>query len=117
MATREVWRERLEKWKQSGVTAAEYASRLGVTVARLKWWRWRLGPPTAPKRALARKPAETITKAAKPAISPLTFVEMTEALEGDRLEVVLPSSVRIRVRPGFDSPTLGQLLDVLEAKR
>jgi hypothetical protein len=51
------------------------------------------------------------------AISPLTFVEMTAAPETDRLEVVLASSVRIRVRPGFDSATLGRLLDVLEARR
>jgi hypothetical protein len=39
------------------------------------------------------------------------------AIDTDRLEVVLASSVRIRVRPGFDSTTLGRLLEVLEPKR
>jgi hypothetical protein len=42
---------------------------------------------------------------------------MTAAVDVDRLEVVLPSGVRIRVRPGFDADTLGRLLDVLEARR
>jgi hypothetical protein len=51
------------------------------------------------------------------AITPLTFVEMPAGMEAEPLEVVLPSSVRIRVRPGFDSPTLGRLLDVLESRR
>jgi hypothetical protein len=50
-------------------------------------------------------------------ISPLTFVEMSDPIEGEALEVVLPSRVRIRVRPGFDVATLGRLLDVLEARR
>jgi hypothetical protein len=47
----------------------------------------------------------------------VTFVELSAVLDAEQLEVVLPSSVRVRVRPGFDSPTLAQLLDVLEARQ
>jgi hypothetical protein len=46
----------------------------------------------------------------------LTFVEMTAPIATEALEVVLPTTVRIRVRPGFDDATLGRLLDVLERR-
>lgn len=122
--TREQWSARVTRWKDSGLTAAQYASEIGVSPKSLAWWRWRLASEASasdvPQPALgsgapmplARRMPRTATT-----ISPLTFVEMTAAVETDRLEVVLPSAVRIRVRPGFDSPTLGRLLDVLEARR
>jgi transposase len=118
-STRETWAARVARWKDSGLTAAEYASKLGVKAHTLKWWRWRLdakAPTGRAKRALVRRSAEPIGKPA-PMASPLTFVEMTAAVDTDRLEVVLASSVRISVRPGFDGATLGRLLDVLEARR
>jgi hypothetical protein len=114
-ATREKWAARVEEWKQSGKSAVEYAAEIGVRAGTLKWWRWRLSAPAEPQRALVRGAASPLAKVT-PAISPITFVEMTAAIDGDRLEVVLPSSTRIRVRPGFDSATLAQLLDVLEAR-
>src|SRR5579859_6756623 len=118
-STREEWAARVTRWKDSGLTAAEFASELGISARSLSWWSWRLASKTRsspPKRALVRRPPESIGRTQTPrAISPLTFVEMTATPETDRLEVVLPSSVRIRVHPGFDSATLGRLLDVLEA--
>lgn len=118
-ATREEWAARVTKWKTSGASAAAFAREHGLNVRSLKWWAWRLssskarGPST--KRALARRGPTTVTKAT--ILSPLTFVEMTAPIDVEPLEVVLPSSVRIRVRPGFDAPTLGRVLDVLEARR
>ena len=121
-STREEWAARVARWKDSGLTAAEYASEVGISARSLAWWKWRLGSKTradAAGRVLARRAPEAraTTAAATPPISPLTFVEMTATLEADRLEVVLPSSLRVRVRPGFDGATLGRLLDVLEARR
>jgi hypothetical protein len=121
-STREEWAARVTRWKESGLTAAQFASEIGVKPGTLKWWSWQLHAKTAssaPTRALAKRAAAPITKTTKTAttITPLTFVEMTAAIETDRLEVVLPSSVRIRVRPGFDSTTLSRLLDVLEPRR
>ncbi len=51
------------------------------------------------------------------AVTPLTFVEMTAPVVSDALEVILPTSVRVCVRPGFDDATLARLLDVLERRR
>jgi hypothetical protein len=93
----------------------------GVNPRSLMWWKWRFAAKVrssrSPKPALARRDAEARTKATSTTISPLTFVEMTGRMESEPLEVVLASSVRIRVRPGFDVATLGRLLDVLEARR
>lgn len=119
-AKRETWAARVERWKDSGLSAAEFATELGISPHTLKWWKWRLAAKTAPssaKRALARRTPESITKKPAPEISPLTFVEMTAAFVGDPLEVVLPSTVRIRVPRGFDGTTLVRLLDVLEPRR
>jgi hypothetical protein len=44
----------------------------------------------------------------------LTFVEMASAVAPESLEVVLASSVRIRVPSTFDASALARLLDVLE---
>jgi hypothetical protein len=113
-STREEWAARIARWKDSGLTAAEFASEIGVRARTLSWWKWRLSSKTQESPKGARRVAGSLGKATR--ISPLTFVEMT-AIDTDRLEVVLASSVRIRVRPGFDSTTLGRLLEVLEPKR
>jgi hypothetical protein len=47
----------------------------------------------------------------------LTFVELSAAVAVEPLEVVLPSSLRIRVPSGFDAGALRRLLEVLDARR
>jgi len=110
--SRETWAKRVERWKDSGLTAKEFAAELGINAHSLAWWKWRLGARkpaarSAPPRR-ARKP---------PAVGPLTFVEVPSAEPSDSIEVVLPSSVRIRVPATFDAMALGRLLDVLEQRR
>jgi hypothetical protein len=119
-ATREEWAVRVARWIDSGLSAAEFGSREGMHPRRLTWWKWWLGSKASSKpskRALTRRSATATLKAGGTAISPLTFVEMTGPVQGTAVEVVLPSGVRIQVRPGFDSGTLGRLLDVLEGRR
>ena len=120
-ATREVWTKRIERWKESGLSAKEFAAELGIKSRTLTWWRWNLA--TAPTRKLLRNRSTSgaaksiaITKPASASISPLTFVEMAAPVSTEALEVVLPTSLRIRVRPGFDDTTLSRLLDVLERR-
>jgi len=113
-ASRATWTERIEEWNASGLTAEQFAAEIGVREKTLKWWRAELRRNPQP-RALVRRDADAASKPKR--LSALSFVEMTGAVDGDRLEVVLPSSVRIRVRPGFDVATLARLLDVLEARR
>jgi hypothetical protein len=116
-STREEWATRVAKWQESGLSAPAFAAQIGVKSKTLIWWRAnlvRLATTGSPKRALARS---RDAGNASPPVKSLQFVEMTPAIESEPLEVVLPTSVRIRVRRGFDSQTLARLLDVLESRR
>lgn len=99
---RETWAKRVERWKKSGLPAAEFARRNKLSEASLKWWKWRLGSRGKAKSAQ---------------VSPLTFVEMTAALRREPLELVLDGGVHIRVPAEFDAAALARLLDVLERRR
>lgn len=120
---REQWAKRVERWKDSGLSAKEFAAELGINARSLSWWRWQLTKkePTAaePRERRRRAPSSpaAVTTRPKSKVTPLTFVEMTAPLVTDSLEVILPSAVRVCVRPGFDDATLGRLLDVLEQRR
>lgn len=110
--SRETWAKRVERWKDSGLTGKEFAAELGVNAHSLAWWKWRLSSAAAAKASPRRARS---TRRAPP---PLTFVEMTKAaIAPEALEIVLPSSVRVRVPAAFDARALGRLLEVLDARR
>jgi hypothetical protein len=78
--TREVWAKRVERWKDSELTAKEFASEIGVNVHSLLWWRWRLGAEAkgefSPRqRAGGSRSRATDKKSARRESQPLTFVE------------------------------------------
>jgi len=103
-STREVWAKRVAQWKASGLRAKEFARRQKVSEVSLKWWKWRLG-------------AEARRRTKKTIVSPLTFVEMTTAMQREPLEIVLEGGARVRVPQDFDEATLARLLDVFEQRR
>ena len=111
--SREEWAKRVERWGDSGLTAKEYAAETGIKAHTLSWWKWRLssGASAQGRRRRARRAPTTGAGA-----TPLTFVEMATAVAPEPLEIVLPSSVRIRVPSTFDGATLARLLDVLEPR-
>jgi hypothetical protein len=100
----EVWAKRVAQWKASGLGAKEFARRQKLSEVSLKWWKWKLG-------SLAR------ARSKKTAMSPLTFVELTTAMQREPIDVVLEGGVRVRVPLDFDEATLARLLDVLERRR
>jgi transposase len=117
-ATREVWTERIERWKESGLSAKEFATPLGIKPRTLRWWHWNLGTSAVRKGPRRRSAAKSgaIVERPSTAMSPLAFVEMTASVLSEPLEVVLPSTFRVRVPTGFDDATLVRLLDVLERR-
>lgn len=108
---REVWEKRVEQWRRSGKSASVFAAELGINPRSLKWWKWHLGAESTPKPAVRKSAA--LAPSPAPSLSPITFVEMTATVVADAIEVVLPSRVRVAVRPGFDERTLDRVLDVL----
>jgi hypothetical protein len=81
----------------------------------LSWWKWRLSSVAASPAAGRRRCAPS--KAIPTSATALTFVEVPSAVAPEPLEVVLPSSIRIRVPVAFDARALGRLLEVLDARR
>jgi hypothetical protein len=113
--SREAWAKRVERWKDSGLSAKEYAAEVGINARSLSWWSWHLGTekrgglrPTRRRRRVAVQPK---------APAPITFVEMTAPSAAEPLEVVLPSGIRIRVPVTVDTGMLARVLDVLEKRR
>ena len=119
--SRDTWAKRIERWKDSGLTAKEFAAELGINAHSLTWWKWRLSSTTehAPQASrIVRRTQKTESKTSPATATPLTFVEMPAAAASpEPLELVLPSSIRIRVPAAFDARSLGRLLEVLDARR
>src|SRR5690606_19532632 len=111
--TRETWAKRVERWKDSGLTAAEYAAETGINAHSLSWWRWKLGGAASPVTPRARRRARTAPPTAA-AVPPLTFVEVAAPPPAQPLEVVLAAGRTVRVPVGFDAPTFERLLVILE---
>jgi hypothetical protein len=108
-ASRETWVGRVAQWRESGATAAEFARELGVSTSSLRWWSWKLG--STRRRGKSAK----ATKATS--LSPLTFVEMTSAVRGEPIEIVLASGTRVRVPVDIEQPVLERLFDAIERRR
>lgn len=106
--SREVWAKRVERWKDSGLTAAEYAAEIGISARALKWWRWRL----TTKMEASATPRERRTAKS---VEPITFVEVAPPpSKSTPIEVVLARGCTVRVPIGFDAPTFERLLGILE---
>ncbi len=109
------WRRLLEEWRRSGLTGRDFCSARAVSEASFYSW----------KREIARRDQERVERsysptarsgtAALPAFVPVTIDAVPAASAAASLEVVLAGGRLLRVRGGFDSVVLRQLLAVLEA--
>ncbi len=116
---REEWAKRVERWRASGLTTAEFAAELGVNPRTLTYWKWLLGKGARgekrvwPKRSGIPAVASKLTE-----IAPGTpgLIEIQVPSSDTRFELELRGGQRLRIPSGFDAPGLGRLLDVLEAR-
>ena len=100
--TQSRWTGIVKRWKASGLTAAEYAVRAGLTRSTLQWWGWRLRHEA---RQLAVSP---------PVIEVVTSMSPGGVPRPSTFEVVLADGLRVAVPPDFDAECLRRLLLVLE---
>lgn len=101
------WAKRVERWRDSGLSAAEFGAEIGVNPRTLTYWKWLLrqeGRPKRPRRDRAAKAA--------PAATP--FVEVRTTPSSATFELALGNGRRLQIPPGFDTDTLTRLLAVLE---
>src|SRR5690348_9571370 len=94
-ATREVWSKRVERWKDSGLSAEEFANELGISERSLKRWKWKLAAEASSTPMQAQK-RRRVSETAKPT---MTSVEVPRAASRTSLiEILLPCRIRVRVR-------------------
>jgi hypothetical protein len=121
---REEWSKRVERWRDSGLTCAEFAAEIGVNARTLTYWKWILGKEArGEKRTWAsrkrgqprarRARASGAVPSAAPAVS--GFVEVQAAPRDARFELELGAGRRLRVPASFDAAELRRLHAVLEA--
>lgn len=103
--SRDEWRKRVERWKDSGLTAEQYASELGINAKTLQFWKYKLAKPEPSARRARRSPS---VEAALP------LVEVRPALnEGGAFELELSGGKRLRIPAAFEVGPLERLLAVL----
>jgi len=113
---RAYWRDLIEQWEVSGATQEAFCEALGVAVASLRWWKWKLGVEGALKPGShGRKHPEAA--AMGPAFVPVRVVGRRELAvapdSGGAFELALPGGVRLRVPRDFEAESLARLLSVL----
>jgi hypothetical protein len=54
------WQKRIERWRDSGLTAEQFAAELGINAGTLRFWKYRLGKDAA--AGVIVKAAQRLTK-------------------------------------------------------
>ena len=106
----EEWQKRVERWRDSGLPAEQFAAELGINAGTLKFWGYKLNKA---KRE-AGDVAVTAKKKRPARVS--AFVEVRAATTAPAFELELGDGRRLRVPTDFDVDALGRLLSVLERK-
>jgi len=109
-AGRDEWQKRVQRWKDSGLTAREFAAETGINAGTLQFWRYKLKHGIRPAARTKRKPPSNEILA--------SLVEVRAPVVADddrRFEIELGNGRRVRVGSGFDAETLRSLIAVLEA--
>jgi transposase len=112
---REIWVERVARWRESGQTAADFARAHGLKTDRLRHWGWRLDnerdaatptPESSPPTTAVVVPFLEIER-------PPTTVRHAEVTSPDAIEILTPSGLRVCVPPKFDDEALRRVLAVV----
>ena len=118
-ASREVWAKRVERWKDSGLSAKEFAAELDVSPNTLTFWKWKLGKgATAADASSAGRSKQEATSRRAARQRFLQLVPVSPASRsGTALELVFSEGLMLRVAPGFDEATLLRLIALLGGAR
>jgi transposase len=96
-ATRHLWQQRLDRFRTSGLTVADFCERERISTASFYAWRRRLQASPVPTADMPR----------------LVPVRLVTPPAGAPVELLLPSGVVLRLSPDADLAWLRQLLPVL----
>jgi hypothetical protein len=102
----EVWRERVERWKASGLSSKDFAKQEGIGRPQaLSWW----------ANQLKRKSGEDSMSSA-PIVRVVKLGAGEQSPRADEVDIVLPSGARVAVGPQSNERALQLALRVLGAR-
>jgi hypothetical protein len=109
---RDEWRKRVERWRESGLSAEAFAAELGTKPATLKFWKYRVGLEAKAKAVAEGK------QSSSPAVEAAALVEVRANTSSESAAFVLElgSSRRLQISNAFDDRALARLLAVLERR-
>ena len=112
--TEQRWRKRVEQWKNSGLSAAEFAQQAGLNRHTLQNWHWRLNSKHKDPSHSAGRIAKAPPRPAFVQVA-LTMPEVSAEPCGpaEPLELVLSGGLLLRIPPRFDPDALRRVLATL----
>lgn len=113
---RSTWAKRVERWKDSGLTAREFAAEIGVEPGALTNWKWKLRIEQGRSRCDVKAPIMHLVDRPAAQTSPEPKLVDRPAAQTSPLELVFASGVVLRVAAGFDESTLLRVVDLLGAR-
>src|SRR5262245_32843048 len=112
------WRRTIRQQRRSGLSVRAFCLREGLKVGAFRWWRQALARRDREASATAPDDRDGEPTEVVPTFLPVRLVDLETlpARPSPPLEIVLPTGPIVRVHPGFDPRTLGQVLAVLEGR-
>jgi len=115
------WAKRVERWKDSGLSAREFAEQMGLKASTLTYWSWKLksestNAGSAVDSARGSEPGRRRRRRRGKAAP--RFVELAAgaiATPAMALELVLSRGISLRVPTDFDEATLIRVVRAVEA--
>jgi hypothetical protein len=99
-ATEEKWRTRVAEWRESGMTAEEFASGRGFEASTLRFWSSRL------------RHVEETSSASEPTVAMARVVRASPVARDAGIEVVV-GGARVVLTAGFDAELLREVVAAL----
>lgn len=95
------WQIRLDEWKKSGLTQAEYCRRNNLRGHRFLYWK---------KRLLAKGCVAALVEV------PPEIVSLSASAQKSPLCLIIDGRFCVEIAPGFDADTLDRLIGVLDRR-
>jgi len=116
---REIWAKRVARWRESGLTAKEFAAEIGVKPQRLSYGSWQLGAggdQSERRPAATRQGRAEWVEVVRGAGNHSPGASANHGGAGGSFELILAGGRTLRVPADFDTEALGRLLAVLDAR-
>ena len=107
-ASRDEWQKRVERWKESGLTAKEFASETGINAGTLQFWQYKL------KNGERRVRSRRVTRTQASILSSIVEVPTPMVAQDNRFEIELGNGRLLRVPAAFDASAFKALLGILD---